>query len=141
MDIPAIAGSISAAIGITKELVSADRAFDKAELKFKLADLMVALASARTEVADIQTENARLTRELAEMQSRVSFQGSLRFQTPYYLSEGQDKGPYCANCWDGEHLAIHLIVRDPGEWLCRRCKQFFHDDDYTESDQLEVRIS
>jgi hypothetical protein len=138
MDITAIAGSISAAIGITKELVSADRAFDKAELRLKLADLMVELANARTEALDIQMDNARLHIELTKLQQRLSFQGSLRFKMPYYISEGQeDGGPYCANCWDGEHLAMHLIVRDPGEWYCSRCKHFVRDSNYTDPGPIE----
>jgi len=141
MDISVYVASLSAATKIAKELINADRALDKADLKLKLADLMVELANARTEAIEIQTENARLTRDLAEIQSRLSFQGSMRFKSPYYINVGQrDRGPYCANCWDAEQLAMHLIVRDPGEWLCRRCKQFVEDEDYKGPEAPQIRL-
>jgi hypothetical protein len=143
-DFQAIASSITGAINIAKALISADTAFDKAELKLKLADLMVSLADARTQVAEMQDQTYRLADELAEAKKQLAFAGTMKYEAPYYwnVAGGQKDGPYCATCWDGrDHLAIRLYQAQRGYWQCHTCKNTVEDGDYSDPSpsQLEPR--
>jgi len=127
-DFQSIATSISSAYEIAKLIISADRAFDKAELKLKLADLMVALAEARTQVAEMQDQTYRLADQLAETERKLAFAGTMKYEAPYYfnIADGQREGPYCPSCWDGtSKLAIRLYEASPGRWICHTCKAWF----------------
>ena len=136
-----IATGITSAIGIAKALISADRAFDKAELKLKLADLMVSLAEARTDLVQVQAQTIELGEELERTKKKLAFAGTMNFEAPYYwnVAEGQRDGPYCATCWDGrEHLAIHLYRAQPGYWQCHTCKNTVEDGSYRDPDATEL---
>jgi hypothetical protein len=138
-DFQSIATSISSAYEIAKLIISADRAFDKAELKLKLADLMVALAEARTQVADMQDQTYRLADELVATERKLAFAGNMRYEAPYYfnISDGQRDGPYCPSCWDGrQKLAIRLYQASPGFWMCNACKTSLRDSTYRDPPPL-----
>jgi hypothetical protein len=128
-DFQSIAESITSAIGIAKALISADRAFDKAELKLKLADLMVDLADARTQMAEMQDVVYRMGDEITELGKKLKFAGSMVYRAPYYVSVVDERadGPYCANCWDAKKSAIRLYEWSAGPWICNTCKSKVHD--------------
>jgi len=136
-----IATGITSAIGIAKAIISADRAFDKAELKLKLSDLMVQLAETRTDLAQVQAQTIELWEELELTKKKLVFAGTMEFEAPYYwnIAGGRRDGPYCATCWDGrEHLAIRLYEAQRGYWQCHTCKNTVEDDSYSDPDPASL---
>jgi hypothetical protein len=129
-DFQTIATSLTSAIGIAKALIGADRAFDKADLKLQLAELMVKLAEARTDVAEMQDVVYRMADEISDLEKKLEFAGSMKYEAPYYFSitDGKRDGPYCATCWESKNkLAVHLYQWSRGSWTCNTCKSPVHD--------------
>lgn len=66
-------------------------------------------------IVDLQGEVLELTvakRELEErcqaLSNQLAFKERMKFIAPYWYAEG-DQTPYCPNCWERDHAAIHLV--------------------------------
>lgn len=112
MDITTAIGSVTAALGLMKELREIDAQFDKADLKLKIAELTGALADAKAglvEVADQlrgkDAEIARLTEQLTFRNVKLIDRGQFRF---FADADGNPKGlPICPVCEKrGDNLAL-----------------------------------
>jgi len=44
----------------------------------------------------------------------------LTFRTPFYYAEGEE-APFCPNCWESDHLAVHLTRYRGGEGIDHAC--------------------
>ncbi|MDW9787716.1 hypothetical protein GOC19_06390 [Sinorhizobium meliloti] len=103
MDIAGTLASVSAALGLVKELRSIDAQFDKAELKLKIADLTESLSEAKLGLVDVAQELQAKDAEIANLKEQLQFraaklveQGSFR----YFADEhGKPTGvPICPVC-------------------------------------------
>jgi hypothetical protein len=51
-----VAGAVTAAIGLSKELIGVDKALHEAEFKLKIAELTSALAGAKIGLAEVEDQ-------------------------------------------------------------------------------------
>lgn len=133
-EINAVFAGLSAAAGITKGLVHAESAIEKAELKFKLAELLQHIAEAQTQMADIKINSIAKDDEIRDLLEKLEIKEKLvRVGGAYYLATKEGK-PYgeamCSNCWDVKKILVHL-VQPTVQWdlKCPNCKQDYGSGD------------
>lgn len=78
---------------------------------------------------ELMSENAELREEIKELKNKMDIAKQLEFDNDAYYRRNDEKandGPYCTNCWDGEHKLIRLHVNSSGagDYVCPRCKKF-----------------
>jgi ribosomal protein S27AE len=73
----------------------------------------------------MQEENRGLREKVKELEGRLGFAQTLRFEPPLYFA-ADDKTPFCARCWESDRRAIHL-EGDWGRrrWECHQCKSVY----------------
>lgn len=127
-EINGVLTGLSAAAGITKGIVHAESALEKAELKFRLAELMQHIAEAQAQMADIKISSLAKDEEIRGLLEKLKVHENLvRDSGVYYRSTDEGK-PYgeaiCSNCWDVKKTLVHL-VQPTATWKlkCPNCKQ------------------
>ena len=129
MEIAAITAALSgikSATDIAKLIKNSGVSLEAAEIKLKLADLIEALADAKIELANVKELVASKEDEIKALEARLSIQGKVVWEEPYYFlmvdDDGKD-GPYCQKCYDSAKKLIRL--QSPGRngwWQCHECK-------------------
>lgn len=134
MDVVAIISTVSAALGLAKEIREIDAQFDKAELKLKIADLTISLSDAKLGLLDVaeqmrekDAEISRLSGLLAYRDTKLVDKGEFR----YFADEsGNAKGfPICPRC--EKRGDFHTLVQDRSKGIrgitynCPSCKANF----------------
>ena len=61
----------------------------------------------REAVVELQDENSELKASISELETKLEFNSSLTFQSPFYYAEGDDV-PYCPRCWEVDKNAVHF---------------------------------
>jgi hypothetical protein len=112
MDIAGALATLTAAIGLAKELRDIDHQFDKAELRLKIVEMTDALATAKAAlveaegvIRDKDEEVSRLRSELALKATQLVDRGQFRF---FADEAGNPKGrPICPKCEKrGDYLEV-----------------------------------
>ncbi|MGB3814028.1 MAG: hypothetical protein WA950_12455 [Shinella sp.] len=112
MDVATAITSVTAALGLVKELREIDVQYDKAELKLKIADLTEALSEAKLGLVDIADQLREKDGQIARLQELLQFRNSKlldRGQFRFFADEaGNPKGlPICPVCERrGNHLSL-----------------------------------
>lgn len=112
MDIATGLSSLTAAIGLVKELRSIDVQIDKAALKLKIAELTGALADAKVAMVDASETLRSREDELAKLRQALDFRATKLVDKGQFRYFADDSGnatgtPICPRCEQkGEHLAV-----------------------------------
>ena len=79
-------------------------------------------------IIDLVEENRGLRAENEALQAKLTIQGKMTFNKPFYYQEG-DETPYCPGCWEGDRRAIHVVLITDNEsltsWDCPTCKNHY----------------
>ncbi len=131
MDIPTTLASVTAALGLVKELREIDTQVDQAEMKLKLAEITSALADAKMAVADASEEMQAREKDIAELNELLAYSSDhlTRYNGLYYDQE-DDKPtghPYCTVCYS-EGMLIKLAENlniGGAPSFCPKCKSSY----------------
>jgi len=129
MDIGAAITTVTASIGIAKEISALVKAANKVEALEKLVDLREQLVDAKQAMLDLREENHGLKAAL-ERREALTFDGKV-----YWMGDGEGReGPFCQRCRDGDGRLVRLqagnkagrvtgggIIQTP-IWRCLHCK-------------------
>ncbi len=101
-----------------KDLGTAVRKLDNAELLKRVADVQM-------EGAELGEENARLREENLALKSRLKIRDQLTFEDHVYWQVDGEKrhGPFCPACWDGDSTTLARMEDRPDDhwWRCTVC--------------------
>lgn len=131
MDLGQVIGSITAAIGLAKELVAVDKAVDQAQWKLKLAELTSALADTKVGVVDLKEEIDSRDKEIERLKLAFAFQGETikKHNMIYEMQEGGDPVgmPFCPRCLavDGRYINLTGLEKPGRPAQCPQCKSDF----------------
>lgn len=82
----------------------------------------------REAVVALEEDNSNLRRQVRELEEKLSFQESLRFESPFYYAQ-DDSVPYCPRCWEVDRKAVHLPppsqVMAGTRYDCVECKTMY----------------
>ena len=112
MDLAAGLSALTAAIGLVRELKSADAQFSEASLKLKIAELSVALADAKSAMVDASEALRARDAEISRLRTELDFRSTKlvdKGQFRYFVDEsGNPTGtPICPKCEKkGEYLSV-----------------------------------
>ncbi|HFQ5236673.1 MULTISPECIES: hypothetical protein [Vibrio harveyi group] len=139
--ISALLGSIKTATELAKVIKDSGSTLEQAEIKMQFAELISALADAKMELADLQTELADKDKEIKQLESTLAKRKSVVWEKPYYwVSEnGENDGPFCAQCYDSTEKLIRLQGGGANLWVCKTCDCTFKDKHYVTP--APIRIS
>lgn len=122
---PDILATASAAVTISKQILTLSKTIQNAELQHAIADLTLQLAELKLQLAELMTENANLKQQVKAKAESTP----LEFRSGYYF-RGEDPHPFCPGCYDGEGKEIRLakagdFYRHFGEYHCPSCDKSF----------------
>jgi hypothetical protein len=125
--IAAALASIKNATDIVRAIRDVDLSIEKAEAKLKIAALMESLAEAKIQIVEVQEIIREKDSKIAELERAFEIKSKLvRSGDAYYEVNEEDKpsgDPFCPNCWEVNHKAIHLNSRFPPiDKFCPACK-------------------
>ena len=100
-----------------KDVASLAQRVGEIELYKKIVDL-------EGEVRNITRENRQLEDHVIELEKRLNLRAAMTFKPPFYYQDG-DKTPFCAPCFEGDEVAVHLGKTLGENWLCMRCNRMF----------------
>lgn len=100
-----IVTSVTAAVGLTRQLVDLASIAKDAKAKAIVADLQLELAEVKIRLAELIEQNLQLKTELKNAKSQetdLKLRGDL-----YYKTDGD--GPFCTCCYDSDRKLIRVI--------------------------------
>jgi hypothetical protein len=128
MNVTEIFGSITAAIGLAKELVDVNKAVDQAQWKLKLAELTSVLADTKMGVSELKDEIDQRDKEISRLKAAFEFQGKT-IKKHDMIYEMQDSGdpvglPFCPRCLtvDGRYIKLTNLQKPGRPTQCPQCK-------------------
>jgi hypothetical protein len=129
IDLGTFLQSLGPAIEIAKRVASKDETLQ----------LVNVLAQSRL----LASDNAELQGRVIELERKLQFQGTLRYERNVYRSDDpRDPGPFCPACWDGKKTAVHLIDRNTASanhFKCEVCDKYFDASGERRSDRTRPR--
>jgi hypothetical protein len=123
-----VATAVTAAIGLSKELVGVDKALHEAEFKLKIAELTVALANAKTGLVEIEAQLRQKDKEIDRLSTfGVDLEGKVTKNGFHYeaFEDGSPKGdPYCPYCIERKQGLFRIRhINKPGRpSMCPHCE-------------------
>ena len=84
-----------------KELADVIKKLGDVELYRKIVEL-------EGEIIELTREKHALETRVQELTETLAVNENLQFKEPFYYAN-DDAVPYCPNCWEANHTAIHLI--------------------------------
>jgi hypothetical protein len=84
-----------------KDVADLVKKFNDIELNRRILDL-------ENQVLDLARAKRRGEETIEELERTLKFKGELVFREPFYLLQG-DTTPFCPNCWEKDHRAIHVV--------------------------------
>jgi hypothetical protein len=126
---PDIVTGVTAAIGLTKQLLElADKSKD-AKSKLLIADLQLQLAEVKAKLADLMMENQELKLQSKARSSlpKLDLRGDL-----YFAEDGT--GPYCTACFDTNQRLVRVpqtaeVFHDICKYRCNVCEGHYQGED------------
>jgi predicted Zn-ribbon and HTH transcriptional regulator len=126
-----VATAVTAAIGLSKELINVDKALHEAEFKLKIAELTSALAGAKVGLAEVEDQLRAKDKEIERLSTfNLDLSGKITksgfFMDPF--DDGSPKGdPYCPYCVERKAGLFRLRhLHKPGRPSgCPHCKNEF----------------
>lgn len=128
MNIGEVAGAVTAALNLAKDLFSFNKAYSEADLKLKIAELTTALAGAQIGLTEVQKEMQAKDKQIDDL--KKSF--ALRTETVElhgYKYRKTDEGKpigfaFCPRCEQNEGKMFQLtLLNKPGRpYGCPQCK-------------------
>lgn len=121
-----------AAYDALKAVIAAGKAWDEAEYKLKLANLAGQIQEMRSALLEAQESDRTKELRILELEGRLKFKGTMKYEAPFYLSIGADgerDGPFCQKCWDADEKPIRLQHVNHGRWHCAECKNRFDTEE------------
>lgn len=103
MDIASTLASVTAALGLVKELRAIDAQYDKAELKLKIADLTEALSEAKLGLVDVAEQIQAKDSEIAKLNEQLQFRAAKLVDKGHFRYFADEHGnatgvPICPVC-------------------------------------------
>jgi hypothetical protein len=96
--------------------------------KFNDIELNRRILELENQVLDLSREKRRAEERVEDLERRLRFKGELKFKEPFYWIQG-DETPYCPNCWEAEHKAVHVHYSHRNNfgqyWNCPHCKRAY----------------
>lgn len=123
-----VATAVTAAIGLSKELIGVDKALHEAEFKLKIAELTVALANAKIGLAEIENQLRQKDGEIARLSAFSMDLAGKVVKNGFYMDtfeDGSPKGdPYCPYCIERKEGLFRVRhVNKPGRpSMCPHCE-------------------
>jgi len=122
---PDILATASAAVTISKQILTLSKTIKNAELQHAIADLTLQLADLKLQLAELITENADLNQQLT---AKVSAE-DLTFRDGFYYKQN-DEHPFCPGCYDSHQKRVRLAKqgdfgRNFGKFKCPSCDEFY----------------
>jgi Zn finger protein HypA/HybF involved in hydrogenase expression len=103
-----------------KELVSLVQKVGDRELYRKIVEL-------EGEIVEMSRKNLGLEQELAKAKSHRAIIDTLRFDSPFYVSD-DGKDLYCPRCREVDGFAVHVVRRNMLTlWICPQCERQYSD--------------
>lgn len=120
------AAAVTAALGVTKDLISVNKLLNEAEFKLKIADLSTSLAKAQIALADVQTDLSSKEKQISELKDAFAFKGETvqRNGFKYRAKDGKPVGnAFCPRCEtvDGRFMAIFQTGKPGRVFECPQC--------------------
>jgi hypothetical protein len=84
-----------------KEVADLVKKFNDIELNRRILNL-------EDEVLDLARAKRRGEEKIEDLERTLKFKGELKFKEPFYWIDG-DSVPFCPNCWEKDHIPIHVI--------------------------------
>lgn len=115
--------TVTAAIGLTKQLVEFSSITKDAHAKLVIADLQIQLAEIKMKLAELIDENTSLR---ASLKSATSSVKEVEFRDGLYFTPDND-GPFCTACYDSKGKLMRVTklgeaFHDLAHWSCGVCK-------------------
>jgi hypothetical protein len=97
-----VATAVTAAIGLSKELIGVDKALHEAEFKLKIAELTVALANAKIGLTEIEDQLRQKDKQIERLSAFDLELAGKAMKNGFYMDTFEDGGPkgdpYCPYC-------------------------------------------
>jgi hypothetical protein len=135
-----VVSTISAAIGLAKELNSIDKAMDQATWKLKVADLTSALADAKMGAIELKEALDQRDKEIARLTKAFEFKGETieKHNMLYEKRNGRPVGmPFCPRCLqvDGRFMKLTPLRKEGRPSQCPQCKtEYDRQEEYLSGD-------
>jgi fructose-1,6-bisphosphatase len=110
--------AIKNSMDIVKAVKDADYDLDKAILKEKIVVLVDSLLEAKIQANETLDLIQEKDGAIAKLENALAFKSKLtRHLSAYYETDDQSTPfgePYCSNCWETAHVAVHLHHKGRG---------------------------
>jgi hypothetical protein len=108
-----------------------DNAKEIADLIKKIGDVELyrRIVELEGEIIELTRAKRQAEGEIERLSERLKWQGQMEFRKPFYYTSN-DIHPYCPQCWEVNHIAVHLD--GPGSagtgkyYNCHNCKSDFY---------------
>lgn len=122
-----VAGAVTAALGITKDLINVNKLASDAEFKLKIAELNTSLAAAQNGLVDVQRTIGERDKEIAALKASFAFKETLIEVRGFKYKEKGGKpvgGAFCPRCEleDGRFMPLTMSAKPGRIFVCPRCK-------------------
>jgi len=122
------AAAVTAAIGLTKELVGVNKALSEAEFKLKIAELSSALAAAQMGMIDVQKTIVSKDAEIEDLKKSFAFRQELVEKNGFKYRKKDAGGPtgsaFCPRCEEADKKFYQLTTLNKAgrPYGCPNCK-------------------
>jgi hypothetical protein len=126
-----VAGAVTAALGVTKDLIAVNRLVSEAEFKLKIAELNTALATAQSGLVDVQKAIVDRDKEIAALKASFAFKETLIEVRGFKYREKSGRpvgGAYCPRCEleDGRFMPLTMSAKPGRIFICPQCKSEYN---------------
>lgn len=118
--------ALTAALGVTKELIGVNKMLSEAEFKLKIADLSTTLAKAQIALTEVQADLVAKEKAIANLKAAFAFKGETiqRNGFKYRAKDGKPVGnAFCPRCEivDGRFVPIFQSQKPGRSFECPQC--------------------
>lgn len=103
--------AIAEAVDLIREAQDIAKALEQTELVAKLMDARERLGTLREALLEVREQSATLEDRVTELEHSLELKPSLVRHGGIYWAK-DDPDPWCPNCWERDHKAIHLSRTD-----------------------------
>jgi hypothetical protein len=124
-------GGVTAALGVTKDLLAVNKLVSEAEFKLKIAELNTALAAAQSGLVDVQKTLSERDKEIAELKASFALKETLIEVRGFKYREKGGRpvgGAFCPLCEleDGRFMPLTMSAKHGRIFVCPRCKSEYN---------------
>ena len=141
MDVVSGLAAIQSAMTCLKAISSTLKSIKEIDQKIALHSVREQLVELQERLLDARDQTSELISQNQELRQQLTIKEEIEHQEDgnilWRIVGGQKKGPYCSTCYGAENKLISLSGNDPGAWHCPKCKNHFHNRQWSEKKARE----